>query len=57
MQPMRKPPAVVRMHDPRDPTGRRIIEVEVEGRPVVIPHAPSPDSRLADPVHRHVPAR
>ncbi|MGZ3431989.1 MAG: rhomboid family intramembrane serine protease [Isosphaeraceae bacterium] len=40
--PVRKPPAVVRMIDPRDPTGRRVIEVEVEGRPVVIPHAPSP---------------
>src|SRR5271165_1682885 len=38
--PVRKPPAVVRMIDPRDPTGRRVIEVE--GRPVVIPHAPSP---------------
>ena len=33
-------PTVVRVHDPRDPTGRRIIEVERPG--VAIPHAPTP---------------
>jgi len=33
-------PVVVRMIDPRDPTGRRVIEVERQ--PVAIPHAPSP---------------
>ncbi|HKM55523.1 MAG TPA: rhomboid family intramembrane serine protease [Isosphaeraceae bacterium] len=38
--PILKPPAVVRIHDPRDPTGRRIIEVE--GKPAVIPHQPTP---------------
>src|SRR5271165_6849184 len=40
--PVRKPPAVVLLIDPRDPTGRRVIEVE--GRPVAIPHAPCPIS-------------
>ncbi len=38
--PVLKPPAVVRMVDPRDPTGRRVIEIE--RRPVAIPHAPGP---------------
>ena len=35
-----KPPTVVQIRDPRDPTGRRILELE---RPAVsIPHAPAP---------------
>jgi len=38
--PALKPPVVVRMIDPRDPTGRRVIEVK--SQPVAIPHAPSP---------------
>jgi membrane associated rhomboid family serine protease len=38
--PVRKPPAVVRVIDPRDPAGRRVIEIE--GRPTRIPHAPGP---------------
>jgi membrane associated rhomboid family serine protease len=38
-EPIRKPPVVVQMHDPRDPTGRRVIEVERP--PTAIPHAPS----------------
>jgi membrane associated rhomboid family serine protease len=38
--PIVKPARVLRVQDPRDPTGRRIIEVE---RPAVaIPHAPTP---------------
>jgi membrane associated rhomboid family serine protease len=41
-EPVLKPPAVVRMIDPQDPRGRRVIDVEVKGRPVAIPHAPSP---------------
>ena len=35
-----RPPSVVRIQDPRDPTGRRIVEVERQPRP--IPHAPTP---------------
>ena len=46
--------AVVRVRDPRDPTGRRIIEVE---RPAVHPPRPRADPGLDDPVHGHVPAR
>ncbi len=43
--PVIKAPAVVRVIDPRDPTGRRVIEVPLEraDRPqVAIPHAPGP---------------
>src|SRR5262249_7069457 len=35
-----RPPAVVQVHDPRDPTGRRILLREVP--PVAIHHAPTP---------------
>ncbi|MBV8487915.1 MAG: rhomboid family intramembrane serine protease [Planctomycetaceae bacterium] len=38
--PVRRPAVVVRIHDPRDPTGRRIIEREI--MPPVIPHQPTP---------------
>jgi len=38
--PALKQPVVVRMIDPRDPTGGRVIEVE--RRPPAIPHAPTP---------------
>src|SRR5271165_6808226 len=38
--PVLRRPAVVRMIDPRDPTGRHVIEVE--RRAPAIPHAPSP---------------
>jgi membrane associated rhomboid family serine protease len=38
--PVLRPPTVVRVHDPRDPTGRRVIEVERP--PVAIPNAPTP---------------
>jgi membrane associated rhomboid family serine protease len=38
--PVVRPPSVVRIQDPRDPTGRRIVEVERQHMP--IPHAPTP---------------
>jgi membrane associated rhomboid family serine protease len=37
--PIRRPPAIVRVQDPRDPTGRRVIELERQ--PAAIPHAPT----------------
>jgi membrane associated rhomboid family serine protease len=38
---VRRPPSVVRIQDPRDPTGQRIVEVEQQPTPP-IPHAPTP---------------
>ena len=38
--PVGRPPSIVRIQDPRDPTGRRVVEVERQPRP--IPHAPTP---------------
>jgi membrane associated rhomboid family serine protease len=38
--PVQRPPSVVRVQDPRDPTGRRVLELEQRTRP--IPNAPTP---------------
>lgn len=39
-EPIDRPGGVIRVQDPRDPTGRRVIELE--RRPASIPHAPTP---------------
>jgi membrane associated rhomboid family serine protease len=39
-RPIEREGQVIRVQDPRDPAGRRVIEFE--GRPAVIPHAPTP---------------
>jgi membrane associated rhomboid family serine protease len=38
--PVARPPSIVRIQDPRDPTGRRVVAVERQPRP--IPHAATP---------------